>query len=85
VPWTPLGKMTLNENIKNFHNEVLPLPMSCCARYSCSISVWRCTLHSLCNRVLSNRCMHPGWLAACCACILVGLQPVEVLRSNLVV
>jgi hypothetical protein len=24
VPWTPLGKMMLNENIKNFHNEVLP-------------------------------------------------------------
>ena len=22
VPWTPVGKMVLNENIKNFHNEV---------------------------------------------------------------
>jgi hypothetical protein len=45
VPWTPLGKMMLNENIKNFHNEVLPLSVSCCARYSCSIWVRRRILH----------------------------------------
>jgi len=37
--------MTLNENIKNFHNEVLPLPVSCYARYYCSLWVWRRTLH----------------------------------------
>ena len=24
VPWIPVGKLTCNENIKNFHNEVCP-------------------------------------------------------------
>ena len=30
VPWTPIGKMVLNENIKNFHNEVVKIAFVCC-------------------------------------------------------
>ena len=73
VPWTPLGKLTLNENIKNFHNEVLPAARESVPGGAGALCM-RC--RGLCWR---SMCL----TVSCQASALSGLHPVAGLLPTL--
>lgn len=63
MPWTPIGKMTLNENIKNFHNEVRPAILK--ARSFWHAVTWLCLHHAFTTQDLLDE--RSSWLV-CVIC-----------------